>query len=114
MEGKNGSDNAIGNLNDTPVWFRVALAVAMLGGAGSGYNVLTSDTSDRYYASQAASDLQIRDERMARLQTDIDRLADRVKGYPHRDPGPATATSLREINARLRKLEDDNLRDAAH
>jgi len=114
MEGKNGSDNAIGNLNDTPVWFRVALAVAMLGGAGSGYSIVTQDTTDRYYRTEALLDLKLRDERLARIQSDLSRLEVKVEKIDRRDPTPTVRDRLAEINTRLRKLEDHNLRDDNH
>jgi len=45
--------------DNSPIWFRILVALALLAGTGSGYMAVTKDDSDRYYASQALEDFRV-------------------------------------------------------
>ena len=85
----------MGAFNELPLWFRALLGMGFLGGSLGGAEFITSDDSDRYYASTAAQDLRLRDQQIIRIQKDIDKLEGHI------------VTLSNRIQQESREAEDD-------
>ena len=78
----------------------VALAI---GGGGGLYTIQSSQGG--YDAEDAVRELALRDERIARLQRDVERLEATVRGIDDTHPPPDLIRDLDDHEARLRDLE---------
>ena len=78
-----------------PIWARLLLAISLAGNAGSGVGWYSQDDSDRYYGATAARDLTLRDQKINRNITDIDKLEARMEYFTKR------------IQEESREAEDD-------
>ena len=98
------ADNKVGNDGLNTVSARTILLIVLGLGGVNGAATITG-TADRYPASQAASDLAARDQKMDFLQRQIDLLQIQVNRIDDTHPPVELVKQVTEAHRRIREVE---------